>query len=387
MEPEKRIRPKYRYPWRSGNDFRVLVDGEQFFEAMLDSVDRASSYVLLEMYLVSSGKVATRFIQALLRARARDVDVYLLLDGYGARGLGRDDRRQLTAAGARLHVYNPLRYGRLRRNFFRDHRKLLLVDGRVAYTGGLGITDAFAEGPGKLDHWHELVVQIQGPGVADWQSLFEETWNRTAAEALQLPTALPAPPGDQSGRLVTSRANAQSEIMRSAINRVRGANRRVWLATAYFVPSWKLRRALRKAAHRGADVRLILPGPLTDHPWARHVSRRYYERLLANRVRIFEYLPRFMHAKLLVCDDWASIGSSNMDRWNFVWNLEANQEIADRDFADAATAILEEDTAHCREFSYEHWRKRPWYRHLREWYWGRVAAFLAWYSLRRRRRR
>src|SRR5690606_26145988 len=121
--------------------------------------------------------------------------------------------------------------------------------------------------------------------------------------------------------VVIARAGREVEVRRSFVRAVRAAGRRVWLATAYFVPSWKLRRALRRAAHRGVDVRLLLPGPITDHPGVRHAGRRLYSRLLRNGVHIFEYQPRFSHTKLMLCDDWVSTGSSNSDRWNLHWNL------------------------------------------------------------------
>ncbi|NIP72440.1 MAG: phosphatidylserine/phosphatidylglycerophosphate/cardiolipin synthase family protein [Gammaproteobacteria bacterium] len=388
MNRRQPLRPKYRFPWRSGNKFRLLVDGERFFEAMLGRIDSAERYVLLEMYLFESGRVADRFIAAFLRARGRGVSVYLLLDAYGAQGLRGADRDRLVEAGVELALYNPLRLGRLRSNLFRDHRKLLLIDGEVAFTGGMGIVDAFAPGPGPMDHWHEVAIEIRGPNVLDWQSLFEETWSRAGLDRLQLePGQVPRRAGERSGRVVVSRATAQSEIARSYVKRIGNAKHRVWLATAYFVPSWKLRRALRKGVHRGADVRIMLPGPLTDHPWARHVARRYYERLLRNGIRIFELQPRFLHAKMLLCDTWVSVGSSNVDRWNLAWNLEANQEVHDRGLAEQAEAVFADDFPQCEEIDYERWRRRPWYSQLREWFWGNVAALLRWLSLRRGQRR
>jgi phosphatidylserine/phosphatidylglycerophosphate/cardiolipin synthase-like enzyme len=165
--------------------------------------------------------------------------------------------------------------------------------------------------------------------------------------------------------------------MRSHVSRIRGARRLVWFATAYFLPSWKLRRALRRAASKGVDVRLLLPGPLTDHPAIRHLSCRHYERLLRDGVRIFEYQPRFLHAKVLLCDDWVSIGSSNLDRWNYRWNLEANQELAEQEVANQVQALFAEDFVHCLEIGYTAWRRRAWGRRLQEWIWTSVSGILA----------
>jgi cardiolipin synthase len=170
--------------------------------------------------------------------------------------------------------------------------------------------------------------------------------------------------------VVISPERRRREVRRSLVNHVRHAQHKVILATAYFIPSRKLRRALRQAARRGIDVRLLLSGPRTDHPAIRHAAHRFYLRLLRNGVRIFEYQPRFLHNKVILIDDWVSIGSSNVDRWNLRWNLEANQEIQDAAFAMQVETMFQRDFGHCLEITYENWRKRNFYSRLLEWFWG-----------------
>jgi len=380
-------RHKYRFPWREGNRFRLLVDGSSYFPVMLETIGNARHYVLLEMYLFESGQVADRFINALATAARRGVAVHVLLDDYGAKGLIHADRTRLLEAGVRLTFYNPVHYGELRRSLFRDHRKLLVVDGQVAFTGGAGITDEFDPLRHPLRYWHDSMVEIRGAVVQDWRILYEQNWNRWTPAPIRLPDLPREMAGDQLGRVTVSRNAIRSEIVRSFVSRIRYADRRVWLATAYFVPSWKLRRALRHSARQGTDVRLMLPGPHTDHPFARHMGRRYYTSLLVSGVRIFEYQPRFLHAKILLCDHWTSMGSSNVDRWNFRWNLEANQEIDDAEFARAVQARFELDLADCREIVSERWARRPWDRRVQEWFWGKVESLLAWFSDRKNTRR
>jgi len=375
---KRRSTGKYRFPWRRGNRFRLLVDGERFYAEMLASIEAARESVLLEMYLVESGAVAERFIAAFVAAAARGVRVCLLLDGFGALRLGRRDRQRLTSGGVELAFYNPLRTEHGHRNLFRDHRKLLLVDGVVAFTGGAGIADVFDPVLHPERHWHETMLEIRGPVVGDWQALFLESWERWGERPLQLD---PPPQGGADGQLgrvvVQGRFPARSEVMRSHVSRIRGARRRVWFATAYFVPSWKLRRTLRRAAGRGIDVRLLLPGPRSDHPAIRHLGGRFYERLLRSGVRIYEYQPRFIHAKVLLCDDWVSVGSSNLDRWNGRWSLEANQELVDPALADQVQALFAADFDHCREIVYAEWRRRNWLRRLQEAVWTRVSLLVA----------
>lgn len=366
----------FRFPWRDGNRFELLIDGRRFLPRLLAAIDAARRYVLVEMYLFESGTVTSRFIDALVRATARGVKVRLLLDDFGALGLTRADRERIHAAGIALVFYNPLRTIKLLRNFFRDHRKLVLVDGRVAFTGGAGIADEFDPPRHPERAWRETLIEIHGPAVQDWQELFLDVWNRLHDAPTSLPPAESSPPGDIRGRVAVTRGPIGQEIKRSLLNRVRSARVRVWIATAYFIPPWKIRRALKKAVGRGVDVRLLLPGPVTDHPAVRHAGRRYYQRLLRHGVRIFEYQPRFLHQKVLVCDDWVSLGSANLDRWNLRWNLEANQEVSDAGFARATCAMLADDFSDAIECRYETWRRRPWNARLPEWLWGMVDRLL-----------
>ena len=372
-----------RAPWESGHRFRLLVDGGRFFPAMLESIRQARRYILLEMYLVESGAVTTRFFDALAGAASRGVQVCLLFDGYGSLGLSRNDRDFLIQAGVRPLFYNPLRFLHGQRNLFRNHRKLLLVDGALAYTGGTGLKDQFDPEAEPDRFWHDVMLEIEGPSVKDWQNLFTETWNRWSDTPLQLPAPLPAPrgPGAQAGRVAAhSRYLGRSEIKRSFVSRIRQARQRVWLSTAYFVPSSKLRRALIRAAGNGADVRLMVPGPYTDHPEIRWIGRHHYERMLRNGVRIFEYQPRFLHAKVLMCDHWVSIGSANGDRWNDHWNLEANQEVEDSTITAEVQAFFEEDFSRCHEVDYTQWQVRPWYYRLWEGFLGKAVSMLAWFG-------
>lgn len=364
------------FPWRDGNRFRLLMDGDQFFPAMLGAVAAAECYVLLEMYLMESGAVTDRFIAALCAAADRGVVVSILLDDFGCLRLQRVDRERLQRANISVRYYNRLRYGKLQRNFARDHRKLLLVDGRVAFVGGAGITDEFDPPLHPERRWRETMVVIEGPVVADWHALFRRNWNQMADGDLAPPRISDLAIGNQRGRVNFSRGILHADIKRTAISRIRHAQYRVWLATAYFVPSMKLRRALRRAVRRGVDVRLLLPGDHTDHPAVRHAGRRFYRRLLHHGVRIFEYQPRFTHSKVLLCDDWASVGSSNLDRWTLRWNLEANQEVDDEAFSEQVHRMLKQDFLHSRERQYSEWTRRPWYRSWKEDFWGWVDIWM-----------
>jgi cardiolipin synthase A/B len=348
-----------------GNTFRLLDGGAQFFPPMLAAIDAATESVLLEMYLVHSGEIATRFIVALVAAVRRGARVCVVFDGFGALGLAGADRRRLLAAGVELRFFNPLRLQKRLGNLLRDHRKLLVTDVCTAFVGGAGLTDEFSPA-GRRGPWREIMVQIEGPVVADWHRAFAATWRRSGGAPLPEPPPCPPRPDGAAGRVSLSEARQRSVLASGVIRRIDSAVNRAWIMSAYFVPSRRFRKVLRRAARRGVDVRLLMPGARTDHPWVRQAARRFYGKMLSSGVRIFEYQPQMLHAKMILCDDWVSVGSSNLDRWSLRWNLEANQEVADARFADSAAGLFERDCGASRAISRRYWRQRAWLDRLRE---------------------
>lgn len=375
--PRSRNRKTYRFDWRDGNRFQLLKDGDTYLPRMLEAIVAARSFVLLEMYLIRSGDVSDRFIEALLSAAARGVRVRLLLDDYGARGLKHTDRQHLQDSAVQIAWYNPLQYRKRARNLYRDHRKLLLVDANVAFIGGAGLTDEFDPGLKPGMYWHDVMLQIEGPVLQDWAALFLETWRTCANDAHAFEPVMPAAhEAGQQGRIALAAGPHTHEINRSVVKRIRSAERRVWIVTPYFLTTWKIRRALRRAARNGIDTRLLLPGPYSDHPWISHAARGAYRRLLRSGVRIFEYQPRFIHAKAVLCDQWTSIGSSNLDRWDQHWNLDANQEVDDQDFAHAVEQLFAADFALSDEIDLPGWRRRPWRQRIRERLAGQLVLWI-----------
>ena len=354
---------------------------------MLASIEAAQTYVLLEMYLVQSGMVATQFIAALTAAARRGVRVCAIFDAFGSLGLARADRRRLIDAGVQLRFFNPLELRKRLGNLLRDHRKLLLTDGCTAFVGGTGLTDEFAS-TGERPGWREVMVRIEGPVVADWQRAFARTWRR-AGPPLELPVLPPCPPrAGAAGRLSLSEARHRSVLANGVLRRLDTVIQRAWIMSAYFVPARRVRAALGRAARRGVDVRLLVPGARTDHPWVRYASRRFYAPMLRSGVRIYEYQPAMLHGKMILCDDWVSVGSSNLDRWSLRWNLEANQEVGDTRFADTAAALFERDFAGSRLISRRYWRERAWLDRLRENIAGAIDRYLdRWRRPRRQKAR
>jgi cardiolipin synthase A/B len=356
---------------------------------MLNAIDSARQNILLEMYLIESGTVADRFITAIQNAAERGVQVYILLDDYGAIGLKQSERERLTHKNIQLVYYNRLLSHNTLYNLYRiflrhqehvlhrNHRKLLLVDGKTAFVGGAGLTDEFDPPDHPEMGWRETIVKIQGPVVGDWQQLFVESWKKSTQQSLSLPAVKPdelsiIQSDWQSGRVAINNIQRYSELLLSLTSQINHAKQQIWLSSAYFLPGWRIRRTLKRAARSGVDVRLLLPGPITDHPAARYASHRFYGRLLKNGVRIFEYQPRFLHSKCVLCDDWVTIGSSNFDRWNLRWNLEANQEIKDESLATQVKEMFEQDFSNSVEYTNEEWHQRSWRLRIVQWFWKQI---------------
>lgn len=384
--------------WRDGHQIQLLSEGEIYIPAMLAAIAHAQDFILVELYLAQDGRLWRQFRRALIQAALRGVRVYILLDHFGSQGVSRQERAYLAQAGIRLRFFNPLHWRKLSHNLVRNHRKLLLIDGQLAFVGGFGWSDEFlpyAWHPHPQDAdkvaWKEVAVQVQGPSVHQWLNLFVHTWQQGQVEStssvaipedfsLALFTRAPHQQASASllhlGRVVCGQGLLLQGVKRSLLYRILRARERIWIATPYFAPSWRLRRYLRLAARRGVDVRLLLAGPKHDHPAVRYAGQRFYLRLLLAGVRIFEYQPRFTHAKVCLCDTWVSIGSCNFDSWSLHWNLEANQEVLSAEFAQELSQWFARAWPETQEIKLETWRKRSWYPRVRQWWWGRVDTWL-----------
>ena len=367
----------YLYPWRYGNSFQLLVDGTDYFSSMLEEIKNAQSQVLFEAYLFESGNTADNFIHVLCEAKKRGVEVFILLDEYGTKGLSDNDKDILTNTGIELLLYNPASFFHFGRSLKRDHRKLLTIDNNVAFIGGAGITDEFT--PDVTDsYWHDVMLKIEGDVVCDLIHSFNHIWKRykTSLKAPIYPTKNTPEQQDNKSRVLISAGAEKNEIIRSIITHIRNSKKHVWLTSPYFISSWKVRRALRYAAKKGVDVRLIFPGPHSDHKWVTYGMQRYYQRLLKANVAVYEYQPRFTHAKIILCDNWFTIGSSNLDRWNQFLNLDANVEIYNKESHKQIFEFFKKDFSKSKLIILNKWNTRSFIQHLKEGVSGLVIHWL-----------
>jgi cardiolipin synthase A/B len=355
---------------RAGHAIDLLLDGDQAFPAMLDGIAAAERYVHLEMYILRHDHIGNLFREALVARARAGVKVRIIVDAVGSISLSMGYIGDLLDAGIEFLEYRPLArwrtWGRWSR---RNHRKVLIIDGRFAYTGGLNIGLEYAPRELGGEGWRDTNVRIEGPIVADLEALFWTTWHGEGGRPYD-PIPVLAAPSDQGGALAGVVGNAfrkqRTGIRRSYLHAIYNARRFVYIANAYFVPDAGVRRALVRAAKRGVDVRVIVPEH-SDLLSVQYAGERTYARLLRGGVGIYQWPETHMHAKTAVVDGvWSTVGSYNLDYVSLFQNLEVNVQVVDRDVGAQMQAMHEADLARCRALDLATWKKRPWWQKLLE---------------------
>lgn len=354
----------------AGNLVTPLQDGAEGFPSMLDAISSASRYVHLETYILEEDTMGRTFARVLIEAAGRGAEVRLIYDGLGGFGLSADFRFALRDAGVRVAEYRPLSLMR-RRWSRRDHRKILVVDGKVGFAGGLNIADDYAPLDVGGAGWRDTHCRVEGPVVAQLDQMFWRTWHRAKGEPY--PLCPPLPFEERPGRSLAQAIGSDHWGQRMAIRRhylhaIRTATDYIYIANAYFVPDPGVRRALIRAARRGVNVN-ILTSADGDLKTVQFASEASFSRLLRRGVRIHLFSKTNMHAKTAVIDDvWATIGSYNLDYMSLMHNLEVVLEVVDRSVGKTMRAMYEADLRHCDELSLDRWRRRPWWRKLAAWF-------------------
>jgi cardiolipin synthase len=356
----------------AGNRVAILANGDEFFPAMLAAISSARESVNLESYIFWSGRIADRFIEALADRARHGVEVRVLLDALGSGGkLKSADRRRMTDAGVVLEFFHPLRPWMLDAVNHRTHRRVLVVDGRVGFTGGAGIADEWQGNADAPDHWRETQVEVRGPVVAQLQASFQENWSEVRGEALVGPRFFRGPEsaGGTLAQVVPSSWRAPSSATKLLYaTAISAARRRVLLSNSYFLPDEETRSLLIAAAGRGVDVEVLVPGVLNDVPATKAGGRSSFGALLSGGVRIFEYQPTMFHPKTMVVDGvFATIGSTNFDNRSFRLNDELNLTLYDAAVGARLERMFEDDRAHSRAYTLEDYRRRSLKDRVFEW--------------------
>ncbi len=358
-------------PIHRGNDVSVFFDGPSAFASMCAAIDAAEREVLLEAYILKDDATGRDFVGALAAAARRGVVVRVLADAFGSSDTRPEFWRQMEEKHIEVRLYHPL-FPFLWYQPYRDHRKILVTDRRVAFTGGMNIGDEYGsslKGRGGRA-WRDTHARLEGPAAWEMAVVFQEGWDRAGGSPFEIsplelaPAGAPAPPGASILVLDSSPGRGHEETASVLAAMGAAARRTFWLTNAYFAPRRGALPLLARAAARGVDVRLLLPGT-SDVPLVRHAGHGVFRYLLERGVRIFEYDGSILHAKTVVVDGWASmIGSTNMDFRSFHFNAECNIVVLDAAVAETLERQFAADLGQAREITLSDWNRRPWFHKL-----------------------
>jgi cardiolipin synthase len=354
---------------REGNDIMTLRNGSEIFPAMLGAIRRARRTIDFETYIYWRGHVGQEFAEALAERARAHVAVHVILDWQGTHRMDHSALQLMKDAGVEVAEYNPIKplqpgfwYRPMRINN-RTHRKLLIVDGRIGFTGGVGIADEWDGDAQDSKHWRDNHYRIEGPVVGELQGAFLDNWLRTNGSVLHGDNYFPplSPAGSYKAQTFKSSQRGGSESARLMyLTSIASAAKSVRLANAYFVPDKLAIDTFLDAAHRGVKIEIIVPGPHIDQRAVRKASRNSWPKLLEAGIRIYEYQPTMFHCKYMVVDDlWSSVGSSNFDSRSFRLNAEANLNVLDANFAARQTKVFEQDKAKSKEITLEMLKHQP----------------------------
>lgn len=350
-------------PIVEGNKVEVLLNGDQIFPSMLDAIRNAKTSINFETYIYWGGTIGREFTQALSERARAGVKVHVLLDWIGSIKIKDKEIEEMRQAGVELHRYHKPVWWKLARLNNRTHRKLLIVDGKVGFTGGVGIADKWRGHAQDPDHWRDTHFRFEGPVVGQIQAVFNDNWTKATGVVLDGPDYFPPlkAVGDSPAQMFSSSPTGGSESMHLMyLLAITAARRTIHLSNSYFVPDDLTVQALIAAAKRGVDVRIIVPGSHIDTAIVRAASRQRWGDLLKAGVKISEYQPTMFHVKSLVVDSLlVSVGSTNFDDRSFTLNDEANLNVLDPAFAKQQEGVFDDDWAHARPYGLQTWETRP----------------------------
>ncbi len=369
-------------PLSVGNKVVLLEDGPRTYEAMLAAIDAARDHINLETYILEDDETGRRFADALIAKQRGGVQVNLIRDSVGTIRTKKEFFKRLADAGVQVLEFNPVNPLQAKVGWDvnqRDHRKLLIVDGRIAFLGGINISALYSGDSSRLgasggtaaekQPWRDTDLQVEGPVVAEFQKLFIETWEKQKGEPLAKRQYFP-PLQPQGGEVVHAIGSAPEEpfslIYATLISAIDSAEREVLLTNAYFVPDPQLLASLKAAVTRGVEVRLVLPGN-SDAPLVFHAGRSYYDELLSVGIKIYERRRALLHSKTALIDGvWSTVGSTNLDWRSFLHNQELNAVVIGAGFGAQMRTSFEHDIANSEQITLENWRMRSMGTRLKE---------------------
>jgi cardiolipin synthase len=359
-----------------GNRMEILLNGDEIFPAMLAAIRAAQKTITLETFIYWSGDIGKQFAVALADKAKSGVKVHLLLDWLGCDKIDASYVAMIRDAGGQVEKFHPLRWHNLGRLNDRNHRKVLVVDGSIGFTGGVGIAEEWTGRAQDAAHWRDSHFRVQGPVVAQMQAVFLDSWMKATGHVLHGDDYFPqlSSAGDSHAQMFSSSPSGGSESMHLMyLLAITAAERSILLANAYFLPDKLTLRTLIDALKRGVRVRIMTPGKHIDSAIVRRASRACWGDLLRAGAEIYEYQLTMFHCKTMVIDDcMVSVGSTNFDPRSFRLNDEANLNVYDTEAVAALSAVFEDDLLRSLLITYESWRQRP----LRMKLWEKADALI-----------
>lgn len=378
-EMERAFESVVHSQWMSGNTIETLANGDAYFPRMLQAIKSAEKTITFESFVVVGGQMTYELCVALMERAKAGVNVHVILDGVGSRKL---DARYLSAmrsAGVEVELYQPFNCFRPWQVNHRDHRKILVVDGKLGYVGGAGYADVWCGSARQRDEWRDTQYEVRGPIVADLQRAFADNWRELRNEELEGVAYYPVlkSEGKMKVQAVLGAPQQRGDTVgASYLLALDGASKSILIEHAYFVPNEELIAALLRARARGVEVKVIVPNEHIDTPIVREASKATWPKLLAAGVQIYEFQTSMMHAKLIVVDDELSIiGSGNFDDRSFFINDEFNLNVLDRQFASEQVQMFNQDLVNCRQcFAKD--AKASWARTPQRWFATLISYWL-----------
>ena len=376
-------------PLTKGNKVTLLADGLATYAAMFKAIHNAKDHINLESYIIEDDETGRKFSDLLLQKQAEDVQVNVIYDSLGSMNVSDSFFQRLRDGGIQVVNFNPLNPLSSREEWgltHRDHRKILIVDGKVAIIGGINISEVYSSSPFKRKkkekapiHWRDTDIQIEGPAVAEFQKLFLDTWSKQKGPNLSERNNYFPELKEKGNALVRVVGSTPGETNRIPfimyVSAITFAEHSIHMTNSYFIPDDQILKALTDAAERGVDVKIILPGT-TDSKLAFYAQRYYYPELLKSGVKIYEHSTSLLHAKTAVVDRvWSTVGSTNMDFLSLLHNDEVNAVILSHEFAVEMEKMFVKDLENSMQIQWGEWKKRPFLYKIREWF---VNLFVQW---------
>lgn len=378
-------------PLTKGNKITLLADGQATYAAMFKALESARDHINLESYIIEDDDTGRKFADLLLKKQGEGVQVHIIYDGLGSLNTSDAFFQRLQESGIQVVGFNSLNPLKVEGKWgvtHRDHRKILLVDGKIAIIGGVNISQVYSSTPFKRKqskqrkdapiHWRDTDIQVEGPAVAELQKLFIDTWQKQKGPELSERNYFPdlKEAGTALVRVIDSTPGETNRIPFIVyVSAITFAEHSIHMTNSYFFPDEQIIKALTDAAGRGVDVKIILPG-ITDSLVALHAQRDYYSELLQSGVKIYEHSDSLLHAKTAVIDDvWSTVGSTNMDFLSLLTNNEVNAVILSKEFAGEMEKMFAGDLKNSREITKEDWKNRPLLPKIKEWF---VGLFVRW---------